>query len=119
MLLSKIIQLPIYTGDLKIIISDDFFTAKREFQIDVEDELLKADAVTIPVEHENGYLSYIIMFKSESSVGTMAHEAKHLLNMIWEHHSIKLDVHNDEPECYYLEWIMDTIYTFFIESRLK
>lgn len=119
MLLSKIIQLPIYTGDMKIIIADDFCAAKREFTIDIEDEMLKAHALTIPVVHENGYLDYIVMFRPEASVGTMAHEAKHLLNMIWEHHSIKLDVHNDEPECYYLEWIMDTIHGFFIESRLK
>jgi hypothetical protein len=119
MLLSKIYSLPIYTGNMKIIVADDFVSAKQQFEIEVDDDMLKADALTIPVQFDNGYMDYIVMFKPSATIGTMAHEAKHLLNMIWEQHGIKLDIHNDEPECYYLEWLMSTIYDFFVESRLK
>jgi len=45
------------------------------------------------------------------SVGTIAHECKHIVNFIFEARGIKLDLNNDEPECYLLEWLVNKIYS--------
>jgi len=43
------------------------------------------------------------------SVGTIAHECKHIVNYIFDARGIKLDTDNDEPECYLLGWLVDKI----------
>lgn len=44
------------------------------------------------------------------SVGEIAHEAKHLVNEIIIDFGGKIDLDNDETECYLLQWVMDELY---------
>ena len=44
------------------------------------------------------------------TVGEIAHEVKHLVNEIIIDFGGKLDLQNDETECYLLQWAMDEIY---------
>ena len=48
---------------------------------------------------------------TEITAGTIAHECKHIVNFIFEARGIKLDLDNDEAECYLLEWLVDKIYS--------
>lgn len=42
--------------------------------------------------------------------GDIAHECKHLVNEIIIDFGGKLDLNNDETECYLLQWVVDEIY---------
>lgn len=44
------------------------------------------------------------------TAGEIAHEAKHLVNEIFISIHAKLDVNNDEFECYLLQWVIDELY---------
>lgn len=43
-------------------------------------------------------------------LSTVVHECKHLTNFIMESRGWKLDINNDEPECYLLEEIFKHVY---------
>lgn len=55
--------------------------------------------------------------------GIIAHESKHLTNNIFIDINHRLDLWNDEPECYLLQWIVDTVHDFinkhYTESIIK
>lgn len=59
---------------------------------------------------ENGYPRYFAVFGKDASPGVVAHEAAHVVNMIFDDHLIKLDINNDEPQCYLLEWVVNQIH---------
>lgn len=44
--------------------------------------------------------------------GHIAHEAKHLVNDAYDQIMAELDKHNDEPECYLLQWYVNTLHKF-------
>lgn len=42
--------------------------------------------------------------------GIIAHEAKHLVNQVFSFIGHRLDIYNDEAECYLLGWIVNRIH---------
>lgn len=44
--------------------------------------------------------------------GIIAHESKHIVNHIFEDVCQRLDLYNDEAECYLLGWVVDRIHEF-------
>lgn len=55
---------------------------------------------------------FYIAFLSDGKLnhGQIAHECKHLVNRVFSVCGIKLDVENDEPECYFLTWVVNEVY---------
>ena len=45
------------------------------------------------------------------TAGVIAHECKHMVNFIFISRGIELDLNNDEPECYLLEWLINKIHS--------
>lgn len=53
---------------------------------------------------------YHIAVRTDTTPDIVAHECKHLVNMIFKYCHLKLDVDNDEAECYLLEWTVKKVY---------
>lgn len=61
-------------------------------------------------EDHKGRYHVLCFYKHTAKPGEIAHEAKHALNIVFKWHGVKLSLVNDEPECYYLEWLVDRIF---------
>lgn len=56
------------------------------------------------------YLTLNISRKGFPTPGIIAHEAKHLVNFIFNDVGVELNIFNDETEAYLLGWIVDEIH---------
>lgn len=74
-------------------------------------------AYTYAYETEDHKRRYILCFKFTASPGEIAHEVKHLINILFNWHGYKLSTTNDEMECYYLEEIVDKVYKLILKFR--
>ena len=69
--------------------------------------------------------SYVvcILFNGPQLDDVWAHEADHFVNMLFIFLEIDMDLHNDEPHAYLLEWAYNRIRDFFksyvIEKKKK
>jgi hypothetical protein len=101
------INIPIYYGYLIVICADD-----------VEEIAKKYDVPGIKNKCHDAYVfrnktnEYVYVQKASITYGAVAHEAKHLVNYIFSDRGIKLDVENDEAECYLLGWIVNKIHKY-------
>jgi hypothetical protein len=96
-------EVPIYKGKITFVFfsEDEIEIIKNKYNID---EISNYDAVTLMDE-------WTILFHIERiTPGIIAHESKHLLNRIFKYYGIRLDVDNDEAECYLLTWIVDRVH---------
>jgi hypothetical protein len=60
-------------------------------------------------DHEGKY-QVMCFYRKTAKPGEIAHEAKHALNIVFRWHGVALSISNDEPECYYLEWLVDRVH---------
>lgn len=55
-------------------------------------------------------LYILLQHNKKLNHGHIAHECKHLVNRAFMHCGIKLDADNDEPECYFLTYVVNEVY---------
>jgi len=109
-------KVPIYGSSVWVVVDKSFHRAfdKIEDIIDIklaEPEQIKTiKAYTFAFEKDNGKYQTILFFKPKADPGTIAHEVKHLINIIFSWHSVKLSLVNDEHECYLLGNIVNRCY---------
>lgn len=108
--------MPAYNTRLWIVVSNSITRS-----VDVIEDLVdykvmsKADRRSVrayvhAIEDPNGVYHVIIFVNHNSGPGEVAHEAKHALNLIFKWHGVFLSTHNDESECYHLEWIVNRVH---------
>lgn len=56
-----------------------------------------------------GYDRYFLLLHKNVKDRTVVHEAKHIVNFIFNDKQIELSLTNDEPECYLLGWVFSKI----------
>jgi len=108
---TKRIPIPIYFGQLQIVITDNFTEASKKMKVDHGD--VDPDSVGAFVNvssHGNGLDFFTVFFKPDASHGLIAHEVVHLVNGIYSERHMELDKQNDEPQAYLTGWITDQIY---------
>lgn len=117
----KKFQLPLYQGSkrsaLHVIITDEYnwnkTCKKLRSYSDQELELgqyKEMAACAIDLE-KNGSMTFFIVLTKDRGLdfNTLSHEAIHIKNKIWKSRGIKLDVNNDEPEAYFMGWLMEKL----------
>lgn len=113
----KKIKIPIYFGDFIIICQskyDDLTKIKSELEIETLPDGFdpnKYDAFAFSEPHNN-YDRYFIFIKPSTKPGQIAHECKHIVNYIFNDRGIKLEIGNDEPECYLLSYLVNKTHEF-------
>ncbi len=98
-------KIPIYYGELHIIIADDF-TKHGNFKECVNEY----PAFSTPIDKDNWIYGIFINPKRIDDHSLIAHEALHIVGYIFASIKAKMDVDNDEPQCYLLGWVVDEVY---------
>jgi len=104
---------PIYGTQVWIVVDNSFYNAFDKVEDLIDEKLAKPEeiksirAYTYAYEMANGKYRIMLFFKPNSDPGLIAHEAKHLVNIIFLWHGVKLSLSNDEHECYMLGHIVN------------
>lgn len=106
---TKIIRIPLYTGSIVLI--------QLEKELDLKVVTEKYNMLPNVSEYDgiafrdNG--KYIIAVTQKIKPSVIAHESFHAVGYIFEDHSIVIDIKNDEPAAYLLEWIVEQCHKYF------
>jgi hypothetical protein len=106
-------RLPVFKAVLWIIIGNtvreaiDFAEDKTSEKIEEEKDKKNIKALMYAYEKGDGKRRYMLFFKHTAKPGEIAHEVKHLINILFLWHGYRLSASNDEMECYYLEDLID------------
>ena len=106
-------EIPLYRGNLVVVISNDIDKIKALFPADLfNDENIYAHTLYGNCRGQqdfyivlNPYSKYRKMYH-----GTIAHEALHATSFLLDKRGIQIDVNNDEPQAYLIEWVTDKVY---------
>lgn len=109
---SKKIKIPIYDGRLILYQVDNWDIINQKYSVD--DPLTVRTCGTVLTNYtKSGISEYIVAFNSIPLNSVIAHEAKHVVNLVFRDRGIILDVNNDEHEAYFLDWVFEQIEKFF------
>jgi hypothetical protein len=111
----KMVLVPIYVGRVHIMITENFAAAQMKFFGDDSPKVLGSEAC---VQESKGH-NYFVYMRPNITHGILAHEAKHIVNVIFKNCGVKLDVENDEPECFLLGWVVDELHRALNNPKLK
>jgi hypothetical protein len=109
-------RLPLFKAKVWVYITNNMRVALDEAEdktsqiIAYEEEKKHIDSYTYAYEKDTGGKCYILFFKYNAKPGVIAHEIKHLVNILFAWHGYKLSLSNDEMECYYLQDIVNRIH---------
>lgn len=107
----KAINIPLYTGKLVLIISNDIEKVQNKYDILLFADFIYAHATKV---NENGKTGYAIILNFDYTIslthGDIAHEALHIAIDIAEHHNVETDA--QEPMAYIVGWVVDEVYKF-------
>lgn len=104
------VSIPIYFGQLWIIITKDFKEAGAEIGITYRDGINDCLGVAI-TKRTSGAGVYLIMIKEHKTEdqSVIAHESLHTVNGIFFDRGVEISTTNDEPSCYLLGWIVNEV----------
>lgn len=106
----KKIKIPIYFGVLIIAVSNDFCEAERMLGIKTESPRTGFDAYALNTSPPDGLSRYVVMIKPSATPNIVAHEAFHIVNMIFKDRGVMYGLDNDEHAAYFLSWVVEQIH---------
>lgn len=110
------LTVPVYKSALWIIVNPsvhaaiDYVEDMINTRIATDREKSYIRAMMFAEEKENRARRFMIFLSPKAKPGEIAHECKHLVNMVFKWHGERLSLSNDENECYYLEDIVDKVH---------
>lgn len=125
MILEHRFRIPVFKATVYIIIGNtiseaiDYIEDRTSEIICKEQDKKTLRAYTYSFINEEGKIKGFLFFKWNVKPGEIAHEAKHLVNMMFGWFGYKLSTSNDEMECYYLEDMVNRIHRFLNKYKLK
>lgn len=95
-----------YSGFLKVIISTDptFSDVNQKFGTKATDDY--SAYCFIDYKHTG---DYTIVIPPDVSNSDIAHESFHITNMVFEYVGAKPSLKNDEPQAYFLGWVVKQV----------
>ena|SRR3982751_3589708 len=106
------IFVPIYYGELHIVIADDF-TKWHNLDKSVNDY----KALSTCINEKDSHWAIFIHPEYLDDHGLIAHEALHIVGYIFACIKCKMDLDNDEPQCYLLAWVVGEVYKAICKYR--
>lgn len=103
-MIQKVIKIPIYGGQVTVILDDDLSYVERKYRTV---SLKNYGAVTL--QNKAHYKKYVMAFEYVTP-SIVAHEVVHLVNYIFLDCGVQLDRENDEAQAYLTGWLVDKIY---------
>lgn len=111
----KKIDIPLYFGELTIIQAKDLSLLEKKYDLP---SMLGYEACCFRNHLKNGYSRYVLAFENNTNARIVAHEALHLVALIYEDRGILFDIENDEHQCYFIGWIVGEC-TKFLKTKNK
>lgn len=105
----KTFKIPIYFGELRIVISDDFDASCKALKTDWEDFTPTHYDAFVWRDPIKGYTRYFMLLKPDVTPKIIAHESLHIANMLFKDRDITPDLDNDEPQAYLLGWVVECV----------
>ena len=109
---TKTTRIPLYCPDnrIRVCIVDKLKDVKAlRDTLEDEDQFDTADAMFFYKRYSKDKTFYMIFEREHINAGTIVHESIHLKNHIFGSIGIELDPANDEPEAYFMGWLVDFI----------
>ena len=98
-------KIPLYGGKLRIIQTESFVDIAK--QKGFNKQFINSEAAVFH-EDDDGLLQCFVVFKTgDVSNKIIAHEALHVVSIIFDHIGAKMDLDNDEPQAYLLGWVVE------------
>ena len=113
---TKKIKIPLYHGQLSIVQVESLSDIEEKYKLS---SLKGFEAITFRNHMGNGYSRYVLAFEENTTPNIIAHEALHLVALIYEDRGMILEIENDEPQCYLLGWIVGQCHKFLNVSVKK
>jgi len=101
----KRVKIPIYGGTLSFVIAKTIDEGAAEIKTEIDENLANGSSA-ICLRRDCLFFAIIIEEEVIDRPDIIAHESKHLVNYVFEDRGIRLDVTNDEAECYFLGWVV-------------
>ncbi|KAA0126457.1 hypothetical protein FY557_17560 [Chryseobacterium sp. SN22] len=105
----KTIKIPIYHGELTMILCSDWKAVNDKYSIEV---LPNMDGVVFKPETDSLGTEYIVAFNRPPDGSVIAHESVHLVNLLSIDKGFRPDFYNDEHQAYLTEWFYEQIENF-------
>ena len=122
-----IIPIPIYGGELVLILTNDIENVFTAYDIPCpkhipDDGIGCINATTfrkILYTRNKNVIHYVIAFPSGKEIrpGVIAHEAHHTTTNILQDRGIPIDPNKDENECYLLSWIVTQVHNWKSQKK--
>lgn len=94
----KTINLGIYPGKVTIVFSENFKEVGEKYKFYNVEEYRAFAA-------RGSKLNYMLVFSSVTDLSLIVHEITHLKNYVFSDLGIQADLHNDENEAYFMEYL--------------
>lgn len=106
---SKKLNIPIYYGKLTIIQVKDLSKVEKKYGLQGLHGMV---AFAFRRKRKNSSSKYYMVFEGKTIPSIIAHEALHMVGLIYEDINAILEIENDEPQCYLLGWIVGQCHKF-------
>ena len=117
-IIHKVIEIPIYYGELHVFITDNFKEANNKFKLAIPEDLLEGyDSIVDKFGSDGGPLKIYVLLRPETTFKIIAHESLHIVSHICLHTGIKGDFCNDEPLAYLLGWVSEKLLELFYNKK--
>lgn len=117
----KKIKIPIYFGDFIIIYDKDGWdevNKKYQKKLGWDTPITYGYPACVFEDTFYSYTKYVAAFITKPTASIIAHEAVHLVNKIFKHRGVDLDLVNDEPQAYLTGWFVNEIDKFFKKNPM-
>jgi len=110
-------KIPIYFGTFSIICTDNLQVEAQN--VGCEFDTHGFAALSFKKRNANGTRHYYIILGPHATPGALVHECQHTVNFIFKDIDVRLDVENDEPSCYLIQWVFDKAHSVFITKSTQ
>lgn len=105
----KKINIPLYGGKLIIHQSNNFKKLEKKYNLT---DTSGCDALAFQLNKKNGCGRFFMLFEKNITPSIIAHECNHIVNLIFKHCYVDLDLENDEAQSYLLGWLVKQCHKF-------
>lgn len=111
-------DIPLYKGKLIIILCDDSKLVK-DLCPDFQAKELFAHAYNGDYKGYDGFFVILNPFLENYKItnGVVAHEALHIVNMLFMNRKVEYQLDNDEHTCYLLEWVVNRVNEYLLRNN--
>lgn len=100
----RLIKIPIYNYYIKVVLFEDYKEVNKKYNTDFSNS-------TDEMVYESNGGAVALFRKDKLKPNVIVQECVHIVNFLFKEKGIKLDINNDEPQAYLMDYIFEKINT--------